>query len=128
MTEIDVREAAQNEAARRTAHTLGERTEWVDGYRAGFTDGGWQTQQPLGDEDRDYWYKIATEAKDQRDAALSTIAKVEALHQPDWSDWGIDHPEEGASCTCGYNGEYPCPTIRALGSVPSTGEGNDGDD
>lgn len=80
-------------------------------------------------EDRDYWYKIATEAKDQRDAALSAIAKVEGLHQPfEWSfgfgpvtsckgcaDQGV--PQENAS--------WPCPTIRALGSVPSTGEGNE---
>lgn len=25
-------------------------------------------------------------------------------HGPDWSDWDIDHPEEGPSCKCGFNG------------------------
>lgn len=27
-----------------------------------------------------------------------------AEHGADWTDWGIDHPEEGPSCKCGYNG------------------------
>ena len=27
-------------------------------------------------------------------------------HKPDWSDWGLDHPEEEAGCTCGYNGTF----------------------
>ena len=73
--------------------------------------------------------KLRAEADDERDAALSTIAKVEGLHQPfEWSfgfgpvtsckgcaDQGV--PQENAS--------WPCPTVRALGSVPSTGEGNE---
>ena len=25
-------------------------------------------------------------------------------HGADWSDWSEDHPEEGPSCRCGYNG------------------------
>ena len=25
-------------------------------------------------------------------------------HGPDWSDWGMDHPEEGPGCRCGFNG------------------------
>ena len=25
-------------------------------------------------------------------------------HGADWSDWGYDHPEEGPSCKCGFNG------------------------
>ena len=28
----------------------------------------------------------------------------EVEHGADWSDWGIDHPEEGPSCKCGFNG------------------------
>lgn len=39
MTEIEALEAADEEVTRRTSHTLGERPEWVDGYRAGFVDG-----------------------------------------------------------------------------------------
>lgn len=38
-----------------------------------------------------------------------------AEHKPDWGDYGIDHPEEGASCSCGYNGPYEeCPEVRDL--------------
>lgn len=73
--------------------------------------------------------EIISQVGAERDAALSTIAKVEALHRPfEWSfgfgpvtsckgcaDQGV--PQENAS--------WPCPTIRALGSVPSTGEGNE---
>lgn len=29
-----------------------------------------------------------------------------SVHKPDWSDWGLDHPEEDAGCTCGYNGTF----------------------
>jgi len=25
-------------------------------------------------------------------------------HRADWSDWGPDHPDEGPSCKCGFNG------------------------
>lgn len=55
----------------------------------------------------------------ERDAALSTIAKVRVLHQP----------YEGASgkwcrhCV-DFDGPWPCSTAVALGIVPSTGEGN----
>ena len=73
--------------------------------------------------------KTIRDLKAERDAALSTIEKVEALHHPfEWSfgfgpvtsckgcaDQGV--PQENAS--------WPCPTARALGSVPSTGEGNE---
>jgi len=38
---------------------------------------------------------------------------VLALHRPDWSDWGHDHPEEQPNCICGYNGAYEdCPTVQ----------------
>ena len=66
----------------------------------------------------------------ERDAALSTIAKVEALHRPVEIE-----PSDTICGECSYqlpNGHYfgkveewPCPTIRALGSVPSTGERNE---
>ncbi|WRS30581.1 hypothetical protein U6G28_02525 [Actinomycetaceae bacterium MB13-C1-2] len=47
--------------------------------------------------------------------ALTRFAAIRELHQPDWSDWDIDHPEEEANCTCGYNGSYSeCPTVRIL--------------
>ena len=47
---------------------------------------------------------------------LARIAEAAKLHRPDWSDWGIDHPEEGASCSCGANYSYDeCPTRIALG-------------
>jgi hypothetical protein len=47
--------------------------------------------------------------------ARAAIERVRAEHREDWSDWGHDHPEEGPSCTCGYNGEYrECPTVKAL--------------
>lgn len=40
---------------------------------------------------------------------------VRELHEPDWSDWDIDHPEEEASCTCGYNGTFSeCSAVRNL--------------
>jgi len=48
--------------------------------------------------------------------AEARIAEAAKLHRPDWSDWGIDHPEEGASCSCGANYSYDeCPTRIALG-------------
>lgn len=73
-------------------------------------------------EDRDYWYRGATEAKDQRDAALATIAKVEALlgaasdeRGITWWEWIED----------GLGGSLYADLRAALGSVPSTGEGNE---
>ncbi len=48
--------------------------------------------------------------------AEARIAEAAKLHRPDWSDWGIDHPEEGASCSCGANYRYDeCPTAVSLG-------------
>lgn len=36
-------------------------------------------------------------------------------HKRDWSDWGIDHPEETATCSCGYNGTFEeCEASRAV--------------
>ena len=34
----------------------------------------------------------------------SEVPEPSAEHGADWSDWGIDHPEEGPSCKCGFNG------------------------
>lgn len=35
-------------------------------------------------------------------------------HGPDWSDWGLDHPEEGPSCKCGFNGTpEECAEVRS---------------
>ena len=49
------------------------------------------------------------------------VARVQALHQPDWSDWGSDHPEENASCSCGVNYDHAdCPTVQAL-AIPAEG-------
>ena len=53
----------------------------------------------------------------QLDRYAAQVTAVRDLHKPDWSDWGIDHPDEGPDCTCGYNGPYPCPTIRILDHV-----------
>jgi hypothetical protein len=37
-----------------------------------------------------------------------------AEHKPDWSDWGLDHPEEGPNCSCGFNGSFDeCAESRA---------------
>ena len=73
------------------------------------------------------------ELEAERDAALSTIAKVRELHRR--LNVVDDETDERLGETCevcgeieGYEATWPCPTIRALGSVPSTGEGNDGDD
>lgn len=95
----------------------------------------------------------------ERDAALSTIAKVEALHHK-ITRYGNDmysissesYEEEptsyedmepfdicaecyaveeliceecGGDAPVGHRSNWPCPTARALGSVPSTGEGNE---
>lgn len=68
------------------------------------------------------------ELEAERDAALSTIAKVEALHQRVPARYfGTDlNPSRQYDCRCcGEGRAWPCPTIRALGSVPSTGEGNE---
>lgn len=41
-------------------------------------------------------------------------------HGPDWSDWGLDHPEEGPSCKCGFNGSpEECASSRALATEPT---------
>lgn len=92
----------------------------------------------------------------ERDVALSTIAKVEALHVRahavfSWAQGGVRYEEPCPDCDgkagvhgCGCWADsdigyvcaecdrgskdtvpWPCPTIRALGSVPSTGEGNE---
>lgn len=62
----------------------------------------------------------------ERDAAWSTIAKVRELH------YEYDH--ECAECSFepmpevdfrGVSVPWPCRTIQALGSVPSTGKGNE---
>lgn len=62
----------------------------------------------------------------ERDAALSTIAKVRELH--------CEYDHECVECSFepmpevdfrGVSVPWPCRTIQALGSVPSTEEGND---
>ena len=64
------------------------------------------------------------ELEAERDAALSTIAKVEALHQETACE--VDCCGAQPMCSeCGVQGIWPCETARALGSVPSTGEGNE---
>lgn len=41
-------------------------------------------------------------------------APTEPEHGADWSDWDVDHPEEGPSCKCGYNGTpEECAAYRA---------------
>lgn len=72
----------------------------------------------------------------ERDAALSTIAKVREVHSPKSGENPRYAPDDYHAerepiawvpytvCT-GCSAGYPCPTIRALGSVPSTGEGNE---
>lgn len=64
----------------------------------------------------------------ERDAALSTIAKVEALHRrhPSYTDTPVCEHCKQVALGATIHAYWPCPTIRALGSVPSTGEGNDG--
>ena len=68
----------------------------------------------------------ARDAEAERDAALFTIAKVRELHQRSDGHHGYDVCT-APSCL-DYSADqqaWPCPTIRALGSVPSTGEGNE---
>ena len=65
----------------------------------------------------------ANGAEAERDAALSTIAKVEALHTSE--GWPLPGGRESKEYCTRCNCRWPCPTIRALGSVPSTGEGNE---
>ena len=65
------------------------------------------------------------ELEAERDAALSTIANVEALHTSE--GWPLPGGRESKEYCTRCNCRWPCPTIRALGSVPSTGDGNDGD-
>ena len=60
---------------------------------------------------------------EERDAALSTIANVEALHTSE--GWPLPGGRESKEYCTRCNCRWPCPTIRALGSVPSTGEGNE---
>ena len=120
--------------------TKWERNFFEDGYRRGV--------------------KVALNLSDEeRDAALSTIAKVEALHhkitrygndmhsisaesyEDDPSSYEDLEPfdlcaecyevekmiceECGGDAPIGHRSNYPCPTARALGSGPSTGEGNE---
>ncbi len=45
-------------------------------------------------------------------------------HGPDWSDWGIDHPEEGPSCKCGFNGSpEECAEVRSTDTTNHESEG-----
>lgn len=69
------------------------------------------------------WARIVAE----RDAALSTIAKVEALHRrhPSYTDTPVCEHCKQVALGATIHAYWPCPTVRALGSVPSTGEGNE---
>ena len=42
--------------------------------------------------------------KSARRGPVPADTPSEGKHGADWSDWGIDHPEEGPSCKCGFNG------------------------
>lgn len=92
----------------------------------GIRDHGAEFDRWLAEHDREAIEKVEAE----RDAALSTIAKVEALHWEvfdtehgklcnECSDWGTD------TFPAGQMVDWPCPTLLALGSVPSTEEGNE---
>ena len=71
---------------------------------------GWVPEYPVD---------VLMSVRVERDAALSTIAKVRGMHTR-------GGPNDGFCRYCQrYGGTWPCPTIRALGSVPSTGEGNE---
>ncbi|MEV8339230.1 hypothetical protein [Leucobacter sp. NPDC077196] len=78
-----------------------------------------ESQKVCEHQNADYLRMMA-----ERDAALSTIAKVEALHTSE--GWPLPGGRESKEYCTRCNCRWPCPTIRALGSVPSTGEGNDG--
>lgn len=59
--------------------------------------------------------EFITHARTDVPALVAALEAVLELHQPDWSDWGLDHPEEGAVCSCGHNGVYEeCPTVQAI--------------
>lgn len=77
-------------------------------------------------EDRDYWYRIATEAKDQRDAALATIAKVRELTDEVIVLHAGRYGTHFDDC---YRFHVACFAVavreRALGSVPSTNKKED---
>lgn len=80
-------------------------------------DAGVEAELEARIEDRDYWYRIATEAKDQRDAALSAIANVEAFAE------GLMH--DGVEPYTRIGKAIGKAIKAALGPVPSTGEGNE---
>ena len=73
----------------------------------------------------------AADMLDELDAALNTIAKVETLHRHGWQEEPTGNGMNGeviyerVAWCLHCDTESPCPTIRALGSVPSTGEGNE---
>ena len=78
-------------------------------------DGPQEECSAHGRTPKDLW-GIIGEIAAERDAALSTIAKVEALHQETACE--VDCCGAQPMCSeCGVQGIWPCETIRALGSV-----------
>ena len=65
----------------------------------------------------------------ERGAAFAATATVEALHRHGWQEEPTGNGMDGevtyerVAWCLHCDTESPCPTIRALGSVPSTGEG-----
>lgn len=90
---------------------------WVmGGFRVGFAI---DTEMPTDPHSITYTVHhesdatFIAQARTELPAYAAFARDVLALHRPDWSDWGHDHPEEQPNCTCGYNGAYEdCPTVQ----------------
>lgn len=68
---------------------------------------------------RDYYRDNARRLLTRLDEARADRTNRASEHGPDWSDYSAaDHPEEGPSCKCGFNGTpEECAADRTNGST-----------
>ena len=85
----------------------------------------WETRQPFKAECLECGIEWAWGYDWRKCEAAAEKHNVElhpAEHGPDWSDWGIDHPEEGPSCKCGFNGSpEECAGVRSTDTTEGGG-------
>ena len=104
------RQEAKREAERRWSRPVMREAE--QRYQAGIINGFMLGAEWQKARETFISYKaIADKARAERDAALSTVAKVRELHQPAWDSVSAMYPTP----LCGCGEEYrECPTVQVL--------------